>query len=1398
MPPHVYLIADDAFNDLIAHSCDQSIVISGESGAGKTECTKQALEYLAEIAGSTDNVEQRILKANPILEAFGNAKTVRNNNSSRFGKYVEIFFNNQMTISGARNINYLLEKSRVVMQTPGERNYHIFYDICAGFSDAQRKKFNIGKASEYAYINAFDPVIPGVNDVDEFVEMEKALIELKVSDEERDKIFGIVAFVLHLGNITFQDIGEKKCEVTNKTALAHAANILEVDVSLLARALTNRVMRNKRQGEQDIDISLGSEDSLQSRNALAKFTYGYLFDWLVVRINQAIGMKEVKSGRKSIGILDIFGFEIFQVNSFEQLCINYANEKLQQYFNNHTFRLEESLYQSEGIQFAHVTYIDNQPVLDMIEQKPTGILSSIDEELRMPKGSDSTWIVKQHSNLKTNKFYKTVLSSQDLFVVMHYAGSVTYDCNGFLLKSKDKMSDDLFDLIGLCKNQFIRTIISSDSASDASGTGLESPTASSAGTRTMTLGTKFGKQLNDLMSTLARTEPHYIRCVKPNTQKSPMLFDSNMVLEQLRYSGVFEAVKIRKSGYPFRYTHVEFFKRFKCLRPKEAWDKDAKKNCAKLISLMQMDPAEVQIGQSRVLYRAEQHRTMELKRNLAVEAVVVFLQKIVRGWLCRVLKKSLRKAKPLLIKAMQTRDLPQIEKVLDEVKHLKFELFEWTQCKRLKFELVEEKRINTLLSELLSRGDPEKHYNELTKAIASADDIKLKSVQAEQARQLIKSIEERKKARLWLKEGVEEADEEKLQWAVDTVYRLKMDQETASAKDAEQMIKRIKQEKEIILVMTKAISTGGYLKEGDSIDDHTISSAVKQAEQFGMKTKNGIVVLKRAILHRDTRITLKRALNTTDKELWAAVEKVLRGANDGNETAPEIVAACNEVSHQAAVDEVATKLESSVTARDQEGLTYGLDQAERLKMDPVKYDIVPIAKEYLTRIIECRALMAEAVSAVEESRLVYAIQYAESFEYDTDEVTRCRSLRDLVMQLNVEADFACKMLEEDHMRDIITRAEKIRLETPQIDSLRTMLFHTPEEKFVQAQLKTAVANNDSGRGIRMTIRLKDLMFKKMGAMYDIKNFPKLLSPVEWADRKLLVWDKEALAASMRKHTVDPIHTSLLDLQNMDSKKDKTVTRMFKNIMGIMGDRQYSNHMTLLAEIISTAQKEPWIRDEIYMQLIKQLTGNNNIDSSNKGWSLLACFLQTFPPSSEFENYLEMWIRTNSKESMKYVSLLHPILYGKKQLIPPSESECEVMFKGRNQQQKVEYEVKREYIIPKANIPAKGQAYVNPNANANANALQQQQQLQLQQQQELEFQQQQQLLLQQQKQQQLYQQQQHQYEQQQQNAFASSPPPPPPAPTFECKWAEAATADGQIYYYHIETLETTWDKPAELM
>ncbi|KAM6341997.1 unconventional myosin-VIIa [Podargus strigoides] len=629
MPPHIFAIADNCYFNMQRNNKDQCCIISGESGAGKTESTKLILQFLAAISGQHSWIEQQVLEANPILEAFGNAKTIRNDNSSRFGKYIDIHFNKRGAIEGAKIEQYLLEKSRVCRQAQDERNYHVFYCMLRGMTVEQKKKLGLGKATDYNYLAMGNcTTCDGRDDSKEYANIRSAMKVLMFTDTENWEISKLLAAILHMGNLqyearTYDNLDA--CEVVQSASLITAASLLEVDPQDVMNCLTSRTIITR--GET-VSTPLSMEQALDVRDAFVKGIYGRLFVWIVEKINAAIyrpPSQELKSVRRSIGLLDIFGFENFTVNSFEQLCINFANENLQQFFVRHVFKLEQEEYNLENINWQHIEFTDNQDALDMIAIKPMNIISLIDEESKFPKGTDATMLHKLNSQHKLNTNYIPPKNNYETqFGINHFAGIVYYETKGFLEKNRDTLHGDIIQLVHSSKNKFIKQIFQADVAMGAE-TRKRSPTLSS----------QFKRSLELLMRTLSVCQPFFVRCIKPNEYKKPMLFDRELCVRQLRYSGMMETIRIRRAGYPIRYTFVEFVDRYRVLMPgvKPAYKQgDLRGTCQRIAEAVLGKDDDWQIGKTKIFLKDHHDMLLEIERDKAITDKVILIQKVVRGF----------------------------------------------------------------------------------------------------------------------------------------------------------------------------------------------------------------------------------------------------------------------------------------------------------------------------------------------------------------------------------------------------------------------------------------------------------------------------------------------------------------------------------------------------------------------------------------------------------------------------------------------------------------------------------------------------------------------------------------------------------------------------------------------
>ncbi|XP_057962768.1 myosin-9 [Malania oleifera] len=634
LSPHVFAVADVAYRAMINEGKSNSILVSGESGAGKTETTKMLMRYLAFLGGraATEGrtVEQQVLESNPVLEAFGNAKTVRNNNSSRFGKFVEIQFDKHGRISGAAIRTYLLERSRVCQISDPERNYHCFYLLCAAPQE-EIEKYKLGNPKSFHYLNQSKCYeLVGVSDAHDYLATRRAMDIVGISEKEQEAIFRVVAAILHIGNIDFAKgeeidssvLKDEKSEFHLKTT----SELLMCDSAALEDALCKRVMITP---EEVIKRSLDPLGATVSRDGFAKTIYSRLFDWLVDKINVSIGQDP--NSRSLIGVLDIYGFESFKYNSFEQFCINFTNEKLQQHFNQHVFKMEQEEYTKEEIDWSYIEFVDNQDVLDLIEKKPGGIVALLDEACMFPKSTHETFSQKLYQTFKVNKrFIKPKLSRTD-FTIAHYAGEVQYKSDQFLDKNKDYVVPEHQDLLGASKCPFVAGLFPP----------LPEETAKSS--KFSSIGSRFKLQLQQLMETLNSTEPHYIRCVKPNNLLKPAIFENVNIMQQLRCGGVLEAIRISCAGFPTRRAFFEFINRFGLLAPEVVeGNYEEKVACKKILEKKQLKG--FQIGKTKVFLRAGQMAELDARRAEVLSNAAKAIQRRIRTHNARKRFIALRKA----------------------------------------------------------------------------------------------------------------------------------------------------------------------------------------------------------------------------------------------------------------------------------------------------------------------------------------------------------------------------------------------------------------------------------------------------------------------------------------------------------------------------------------------------------------------------------------------------------------------------------------------------------------------------------------------------------------------------------------------------------------------------------
>ncbi|KAM9766188.1 unconventional myosin-Va isoform 2-T2 [Menidia menidia] len=653
MDPHIFAVAEEAYKQMARDERNQSIIVSGESGAGKTVSAKYAMRYFATVSGSASeaNVEEKVLASNPIMEAIGNAKTTRNDNSSRFGKYIEIGFDSRYRIIGANMRTYLLEKSRVVFQADEERNYHIFYQLCASAHLPEFKNLRLSSANDFLYTRqGRSPVIDGVDDTKELCTTRNAFTLLGINESYQMGLFQVLAAILHLGNVEIKDRDSDSSLIApNNRHLTAFCELVGVTYQDMSQWLCHRKLKT---ATETYVKPLPRLHATNARDALSKHIYAKLFNWIVAHVNKAL-VTNVKQ-HSFIGVLDIYGFETFEINSFEQFCINYANEKLQQQFNMHVFKLEQEEYMKEQIPWTLIDFYDNQPCINLIEAK-MGILDLLDEECKMPRGSDDSWAQKLYNtHLKTCSLFEKPRMSNRAFIIQHFADKVEYQCDGFLEKNKDTVNEEQINVMKASKFDLLVELFKDEEKAttptgQVPGTGgrtrlsikPEKSRETSSKEHKKTVGCQFRNSLQMLMDTLNATTPHYVRCIKPNDYKMSFSFDPKRAVQQLRACGVLETIRISAAGFPSRWTYQEFFSRYRVLMKQKDVLADKKLTCKNVLERLVQDQDKYQFGKTKIFFRAGQVAYLEKLRADKLRAACIRIQKTIRCWLAR--KKYLRK-----------------------------------------------------------------------------------------------------------------------------------------------------------------------------------------------------------------------------------------------------------------------------------------------------------------------------------------------------------------------------------------------------------------------------------------------------------------------------------------------------------------------------------------------------------------------------------------------------------------------------------------------------------------------------------------------------------------------------------------------------------------------------------
>jgi myosin heavy subunit len=903
--PHIYSLAYRAYIGIRRKQGHQALIISGESGAGKTEATKRCLQYFAASASgggdssstaedraNTELVNKRVLASNPILEAFGNAKTVRNDNSSRFGKFMELLFDCHSGIMlGCTIRSYLLEKSRIASVSPSERSFHIFYQLSEGADADLKHQLHLKPYQQFHYLAAGISQLGGLSSPSCFDETKDAMLEVGIDAGEQYALYKVVAAVLQLGNVTFEEVEQNEGRITvdGMKHVEQASSLIGYAAphDKLTWALCNRSFEVRR---ETMVVKLTAAQAMSARDALAKALFAQLFDWLVLRLNRcmpAFAQANDAERSLSVGILDIFGFEIFDENSFEQLCINFANEKLQQLFTVHTFKLEEDLYMSEGVKYTPCNFADNSDILAMIESKRgvPGIMLMLDEEVVMPKGCDATFLNKITSQHSKDPHFasgsgsgggKSMHLKLTDFSIQHYAGKVTYNSTGFLDKNKDELHPHLRQLLSESTDTFI--------AKELFGPAAEPPEASTSRSggkkkKSATVCQKFRTQLDQLIDNLKKREQHYVRCVKPNSRKQHNRFNDKLVLEQLKYCGIFEAVAIRQNGFPFRLLHAAFSERYRHLGTGDFGDvetpaEDLVRNLTEKFSTLK----SIQFGRTMVLCRAEEMRVLERERFELHTTRSTYIQKNYRASKDRARAKIASEVRSQARDALLQNDIPSLEAALKYAQEQNVRVFELIQVDKSLKRLYEERRIKALLSEALAM-DPLQEHERLRQAIEEAERIHLDPTNSllVEAQAIYASIQDRVQAITLLQEGTATANEDMLREGLELAASLHVqwgDFCATETKAAQKTLKVIAEEKQLLSRLRAVVMDGApsFDSKGDLHISAKMAAALERqlrvVETHGVVTREG----KRLVKETHQVIEIRQCL---DSGMWAQLESVL-------------------------------------------------------------------------------------------------------------------------------------------------------------------------------------------------------------------------------------------------------------------------------------------------------------------------------------------------------------------------------------------------------------------------------------------------------------------------------------------------------------------------------------------
>jgi myosin heavy subunit len=1190
LPPHVFAVADAAYKQMLSDDQSQSCVISGESGAGKTEATKLILQFLTEVSGRSESksgandLEGKILGCNPILEAFGNSKTLRNNNSSRFGKLISVKFNSAGTITGGAITSYLLEKVRVVKQTPGERNYHIFYQLLA--SDLELKKamqLDATEAVDHAYLNQSGITsIPGLSDEKEMQDMVNAMEVMGIDKQAQKLVFQATAGVLCLGNIEFvvdaKATEEDGARIKNTESLQRAATLFGVPLEKLQKSMLTRKVGF------DCVVCYNVLQAADARGALAKTIYSKIFDRLVGNINDALAaddgadeMDALMAHTNAINVLDIFGFETFDTNSFEQLSINYCNEKLQSHFNQHIFKLEEDEYKREGIEVANADFADNQPCLDLLEKERTGVFDLLDDEIYVPRGSDEGFLNKvlqiKHPNLKRPKPKEK--DSRVCFNILHFAGEVSYNTRDFLQKNKDSLHEDIqkvfaeaaADIVGVGGADtplVLQLMRPTEESEEKAGRGGPKRRGSMKN-RHPTLGAQFKRQLSELLDTLNETDPHFVRCLKSNAEKKGDKFTASMVLDQMRYAGLVEVCRIRQVGYPLRKDFDAFFRRYSCLANDESSQpKSFDELVEALVAKKMLLKGQWAKGKAKIFLKNQQATDLEAHREERLLGNVLVLQGQLRSMLSRNKHDGIASSLKQLSQALAKRDATLIEESLNQVAasglpNSANHLPTVQEAKKALVRLSEEVRVGKMVAEAIESQD----LNDLHAALALAENMtpKMTGEVVTRAKAMAENLQQVKQLRADLQNAMFERNGQKIKDLLEQCKSFKDMGLEKEIQQAQELYSKLAQEDKVVAdlqaAMTKASADGDLEARRESLEQ--LDACMKQMSSAGLENRPQYHEAKALKEKLSQAIHVERAVqDAAAKRELVALNEALASADKLGITSTLITEARSLVRQVEKEQKVVDALQAAIDSGDLKKLEVAIKEGGSIGLavsSGAGYRIYNSAVELqqsLQKQGECKEALVKATKKKQGDKLANLLVEASRLGLSGTEVDKARAV---VEKLGASSSIVQALASGDSalIEKALAAAEQRGAgQSKEAEQAREAIARLKEEKEVLFRLEEGVKTSNiqmlkHGVGSCMGMGLSQKYSKEVAAAKSMIDKLSVRMKVELQlTGALKSGDMEAIGEALVKATAEGVDSEEVQAAIVLQKASRALDNALEN------------------------------------------------------------------------------------------------------------------------------------------------------------------------------------------------------------------------------------------------------------